>query len=420
MEASKASSQRYAAVDEAGSVRVNPEEAAGWVSRVFMSYAAPTLRLGASRRLEERDCLPLAKVDVPRDIREAFGEHWAGSLRSALWRQFRGRLLLGFAGSIFFVLLTLAGPLTIRALVAHVSAEERDGTYVARGMVLVAVLTGVQLVDAVVRAHTMYMVKRVGVAWQSAMMATIFRRCLSLRGGASTGRLVALASVDSSRWPDSMPALLNAFLLPFWLALVSGAIGVWIGAPEACAGVAAALVLVYPVKVCGDRMRGAQRRKSEAGDARLKRSREFVSGVRCAKFMAWEHSFVEDIFATRVEEDARPAGPGRRLRGPARRLVGPRRAAGRDRRRAVPLPPRPLGGGPLLVEPLGRDDAVVGAVAARRHAEVVRHLPEPEELVRRRADVVPDAVAEEREPRQPPLHRKPPAPGDHRGPEAYR
>ena len=118
MEASKASSQRYAAVDEAGSVRVNPEEAAGWVSRVLMSYAAPTLRLGASRRLEERDCLPLAKVDVPRDIREAFGEHWvalgaAASLRSALWRQFRGRLLLGFAGSIFFVLLTLAGPLLV-------------------------------------------------------------------------------------------------------------------------------------------------------------------------------------------------------------------------------------------------------------------------------------------------------------------
>ncbi|KAH8059641.1 ATPase [Aureococcus anophagefferens] len=77
-----------------------------------------------------------------------------------------------------------------------------------------------------------------------------------------------------SRWPDSMPALLNAVLLPFWLAFILCAVAVWVGVAEALAGVVAACALVLPVKRCGDAMRRAQKAKSEAADARLKRSRE--------------------------------------------------------------------------------------------------------------------------------------------------
>ena len=139
--------------------RRNPEEAAGWLAYVLMWYANPTLRLGAARRLEERDVLPLAALDEPALIRDVFESHWrelgaSATLRAVLWRQFRRRLLYGFVGSIFFVLLTIAAPLTIRALVAHV-ARGRSRNY-AKGVGLVAVLTGIQLLDAVVRAHTMY------------------------------------------------------------------------------------------------------------------------------------------------------------------------------------------------------------------------------------------------------------------------
>ena len=46
----------------------NPEEAAGWLSYVLMWYANPTLRLGAARRLEERDVLPLARLGSGRHV----------------------------------------------------------------------------------------------------------------------------------------------------------------------------------------------------------------------------------------------------------------------------------------------------------------------------------------------------------------
>ena len=291
----------------------NIEEQASWLSYALMWYANPVLRLGASRRLEERDRVALAAVDDPARVRAAFEAHWrrlgaSASLRTTLWAQFRRRLIAGFAGSIFFVLLTIAAPLTIRALVAHVArgrAAASRRAYVGRGLGLVAALTAIQLVDAVVRAHTMYHVKRVGIAWQSAMMGTIFRRCLALRGGAATGRLVALASTDSSRWPDSMPALLNAVLLPFWLVFILCTVAVWVGVAEALAGVVAACALVLPVKRCGDAMRRAQKAKSEAADARLKRSRELVSGIRAAKLMGWEASFVDEIRGTRAVEERR-------------------------------------------------------------------------------------------------------------------
>ncbi|KAH8049047.1 ATPase [Aureococcus anophagefferens] len=291
----------------------NIEEQASWLSYALMWYANPVLRLGASRRLEERDRVALAAVDDPARVRAAFEAHWrrlgaSASLRATLWAQFRRRLIAGFVGSIFFVLLTIAAPLTIRALVAHVArgrAATSRRAYVGRGLGLVAALTAIQLVDAVVRAHTMYHVKRVGIAWQSAMMGAIFRRCLALRGGAATGRLVALASTDSSRWPDSMPALLNAVLLPFWLAFILCAVAVWVGVAEALAGVVAACALVLPVKRCGDAMRRAQKAKSEAADARLKRSRELVSGIRAAKLMGWEASFVDEIRGTRAVEERR-------------------------------------------------------------------------------------------------------------------
>ncbi|KAH8070478.1 ATPase [Aureococcus anophagefferens] len=52
-------------------------------------------------------------------------------------------------------------------------------------------------------------------------------------------------------------------------------------------------------------MRRAQKAKSEAADARLKRSRELVSGIRAAKLMGWEASFVDEIRGTRAVEERR-------------------------------------------------------------------------------------------------------------------
>ena len=50
----------------------NIEEQASWLSYALMWYANPVLRLGASRRLEERDRVALAAVDDPARVRAAF------------------------------------------------------------------------------------------------------------------------------------------------------------------------------------------------------------------------------------------------------------------------------------------------------------------------------------------------------------
>ena len=126
----------------------------------MMWYANPILRLGASRRLEESDCLALSVHDVPSRIREAFEGRWRllgakTGLRRVLWAEYRGTLIRSWLGVCFFIGLTVAAPLTIRWLVVHVSSGERDGSYRTRGFSLVALLMVVLLMDAVVRAHVM-------------------------------------------------------------------------------------------------------------------------------------------------------------------------------------------------------------------------------------------------------------------------
>ena len=298
---------------ERGGGLSNPEEAAGLWSRVFMTYANPTLARGPA--LQESDEVPLAAVEDPTNVRASFAREWENlepSTRSrfgrTLWAMSRRSVLAGYAGNVVMLFFQVAAPIALGQIVQHVQRRAADdGVSIWRGLAIAFALCATQLLDAVVRAHTMYLLKRVGIMIQSALMATIFHRSLRLtaagRASLSSGRLVTQMSSDASRWPEMMPAFMNALMLPLYAVFVTVPLVVAVGPAAAFAGVGAVATLLLPMSRLAAGIKKAQQLKTKCADDRLQLSREILTGMRVAKFYTWESAFKKQILSLRERED---------------------------------------------------------------------------------------------------------------------
>jgi hypothetical protein len=97
---------------------------------------------------------------------------------------------------------------------------------VSWGLVYVALLSGTQLTNAVVRAHSMYWIKQVGISVRTCLMTVIFHKSLTIgpkaRAEASAGKLINQMAADAQRFLFVMPPIQNLLCVPIYLVYVCG------------------------------------------------------------------------------------------------------------------------------------------------------------------------------------------------------
>ncbi|RNF23457.1 ATP-binding cassette protein subfamily C, member 1 [Trypanosoma cruzi] len=198
----------------------------------------------------------------------------------------------------------LAVPVVLQYYIEYI--ETADPSW-RDGLLLVLAFSLLTLVQSAAGSKLTQLGWRSGYTFQNALQGVLFEKCGTILRKAlshpemSVGRIVNMVSSDmnSARsFPLMLPFLFGAPLqLIFALALLYRLVG-WC----AFAGFGV-LILFMPLQgILMRRYYAVYGRLSRATDARLKATNEFFSGVRIAKFMSWEPSFIRRIEERRREE----------------------------------------------------------------------------------------------------------------------
>ena len=87
-------------------------------------------------------------------------------------------------------------------------------------------LASTQLTNAVVRAHSMYWIKQVGISVRTCVMTVIFHKSITIgpkaRAEASAGKLINQMAADAQRFLFVMPPIQNLLCVPIYLVYVCG------------------------------------------------------------------------------------------------------------------------------------------------------------------------------------------------------
>ncbi|ESL10617.1 multidrug resistance protein E, partial [Trypanosoma rangeli SC58] len=191
----------------------------------------------------------------------------------------------------------LAVPVVLQFYIHYLEAAHpswRDG------VLLVLAFSLLTLVQSAVGNKLTHLGWRIGYTFQNALQGVLFEKCGTISRKAlshpemSVGRIVNMVSSDvgsARNFPLMLPIVLGAPLqLIVSLVLLYRFVG-WC----AFAGFG---VLLFFMPLQGLLMRryyAVYSRLSRATDARLKVTNEFFSGVRVAKLMSWEPSFIQRI-----------------------------------------------------------------------------------------------------------------------------
>ncbi|CAM36530.1 putative ABC transporter [Leishmania braziliensis MHOM/BR/75/M2904] len=256
--------------------------------------------------LEEVACVALLSVDgtslnptlVPMPCRLSLSRVLLATLPKDYWWQIFLKLLADVC--------TLLLPFLLRTFVHFLSERNKSWAY---GCGLVAAFFLTQLVQSTCLHRFYYLSIKCGLQQRSALNGLIFEKVFTISSKSlsqpemNPGRIINMMSTDTEMvnqfmqyciylWSSPMVFLISVVFLSYlvgWCSLMA----------------VAALLMTLPINGLILKWEMAGREKlAKATDARVKAANEFFSGIRIAKFMAWEPCFVANIEAKRSMEIA--------------------------------------------------------------------------------------------------------------------
>ncbi|KAG5478807.1 hypothetical protein CUR178_05386 [Leishmania enriettii] len=247
-------------------------------------------------RLVPADGTPLDAASVPAPRRLSLTRVLLASLPEYFWWQIPFKLL----GDVS----TLTIPFLLRRFVDFISERKQNWAY---GLGLVAAFFLTQLMQSTCLHRFYYLSCKGGLQYRSALNALIFEKVFTISTKALTlpemnaGRIINMMSTDTEQVNVFMQYCMYMWSSPM-VFLVSI---VFLSRLVGWCSIMALVALLMTLPINGRLMKWqmtARRKLVRATDARVKAANEFFSGVRIAKFMTWEPSFIASIEAKRAEE----------------------------------------------------------------------------------------------------------------------
>ncbi|TMW65000.1 hypothetical protein Poli38472_009167 [Pythium oligandrum] len=296
----------------------NPEQRAGFVSRVTFSWLNPLLRQGAAHLLQERDLWALPDEDAAIHVREQLldtlekNKATDGGLISkpalwrALWQAFGPNMV--YAGVYKFASdgLGLAVPICINALIKYVedpSSAWFNPQYF--GFVISATLFVASILQSLTMQQQRHLVIREAIRVRSAIIMIVYEKALTLssqtKSTLGSGKILNLATVDANRvfdflyivhyiWAAPLQFIIGTLLLLHYLGLA------------AFAGIAI-MVLLLPLSIFLSAQAAFVSKKLLGfTDSRLKLLNEILRHIRVIKFYSWETEMLNQVEDIREQE----------------------------------------------------------------------------------------------------------------------
>ncbi|RKP02372.1 hypothetical protein CXG81DRAFT_10852 [Caulochytrium protostelioides] len=293
----------------------NREESANFFSRITFHWMSALMRLGASKTLTLADLWPLKPADRAQYNGERLARHWRQTVQngrpSLIWACAKAfGPTLGYAVMLKLVqdMCAFTQPLLLRFMLqfaASWGAPEIPHEPLQKGVLIALAMLSVALIQTLFLHQYFQCTTVCGLRVRSALTTLIYTKSLVLspdaRQSSTTGQIVNLMSVDTTRLMDLCTYLLIVVSGPFQIALAMYFLYQTLGV-STLAGVAV-MILSQPLNAL---MANVTKKIniSQMGfkDTRTKLIDEFLGGIKAIKLYAWERPLLRNIMQVREQE----------------------------------------------------------------------------------------------------------------------
>ncbi|XP_040888393.1 ATP-binding cassette sub-family C member 4-like [Toxotes jaculatrix] len=298
--------------------RHNPLANATFLSRIFLCWLTPLLRLGHKRRLEEADMYSVLPEDRSEVLGEELQRFWNQEVKRATKELRKPKLstvlikcygkAYALAGLFAFSLeaIKVIQPLLLGKIILYFENYDPDDH---RSLCMVYSYTTAMSLSTfgltVLQHLYYYHVQRTGMKIRVAMCHMIYKKALGLSsesmGQTTTGQIVNLLSNDVNRFDEITLNLHYLWVGPLQATAIIVFLWYEIG-PSCLAGVAV-VTLMLPVQTWFGKLFGIFRsRTAVLTDKKIRIMNEVVSGIRIIKMYAWEKPFSALVTEVRRQE----------------------------------------------------------------------------------------------------------------------
>ncbi|CAA7409895.1 unnamed protein product [Spirodela intermedia] len=286
-------------------------DAANFPSKLTFSWVGFLLSLGRSRALDLDDVPELGDNDnanrvfsyFRRKLESRRRNHTVDTLQLSkvlilsVWKD----IALAATFALICTIAEYVGPYLIDGFVQYLDGR-REIT--ARGYALVSVFFLAKVVECLSQRHWFFRTQVFGMKAQSALVAIIYKKGLSLSVSSrqdSGGEIVNFMSVDAERVGEFSWYMMELFLVPVQVGL---ALVVLYKSLQLASLVAlAATIFVMGINIPFAKLeQGFQEKMMESKDRRMKATSEALKNMRILKLHAWEMSFLARILDLRKDE----------------------------------------------------------------------------------------------------------------------
>ncbi|KAG7387268.1 hypothetical protein PHYBOEH_008328 [Phytophthora boehmeriae] len=284
---------------------LHPQEDAGCLSRLLLSWVFPLMRNSHLRQLQKDQIWPLPRSIQAHNVQQQFKPVLV--LNPSLLKAFFSVFWLQFAltGLAFMVsmLCKLVGPMALNRVVSVLSQDDTELEVTAAKCV--AMVFCAQVLQALADCYTALQCEVMAIQGVSLLKSLLFRKTMRLsaksRKKKSTGELTNMFTADCDALVRTSVVLHQTWLIPVQILVVSyllvGVLGV-----AAFAGIAVILVMLRLNHYVSGRMHSLQRQTRRAKDKRMKKVAEAFKAVSIIKLNAWEEPITARIDAARAIE----------------------------------------------------------------------------------------------------------------------
>ncbi|GMI96631.1 multidrug resistance-associated protein 13, ATP-binding cassette C12 [Hibiscus trionum] len=291
-----------------GMEQIFPERQANVISRAFFGWITPLMQQGYKSPITESDVWKLDTWDQTETLIQKFHKCWAKETqRSKPWllRALNGslgrRFWWGGVVKVVFISCQYTGPIFLNHLLQ--SVQHGDPAWFGYTYAFLMFL-GVLCV-ALLEAHYVHIIWRVGFRLRSTLVAAIFHKSLRLnhevRKNFPSGKIMNMITTDVNTLQGVCEQLHIFWSAPF--SIINSMVLLYQQLGVASLLGSLMLVLNVPLQtIVVSKMRKVTKKRLDWTDRRVNIMNEVLAAMDTVKFYAWEKSFQSRVHSIRNDE----------------------------------------------------------------------------------------------------------------------
>lgn len=292
----------------------NPLEEASYLSKIFLSWLTPIVKLGTIKPLENEDIPSVPFINSSKYTLNLFLKYWKEEIQInpknprfgiVLIKAFGWNYYLSLINFTLFLIVTFLQPTFVARILTYVNTGSAELGYIHSGIAFAIILGVLSIFQSIVFNMGFFNMQCFGLQLRPALIAALFHKSLhisnSARASHPTGEIITLMSVDVERiW---LATLLGNWLWmsPVMLIVAVALLFREVGYPSLIVGFVL-IVWGYFQEIVSGWVNNTRSKLVKCTGNRTMLTNEALQGIRVIKLYAWEDPSQDRINDVRSEE----------------------------------------------------------------------------------------------------------------------